>query len=252
METLIFALFPLVWVLPCLIGALGIRFKQNAWARALLIASMMAATLAVCGGSPNAQIAVALLSGVAAFVALDLYGIRAGARSPRAVRSGEAPTFRNPESSGPAHAHRPATVTPGKEREKAHGRGNQQVAGEPERRRQTPSASAAVNPPGSWGETSRYEQERRAGLKPHAANHDSQEGRNRQAKAQGPVEIIMPAERAVLRHPSQSRGYWIARTSNGDVEVYLPPGAEAYRGRPISIVAKPNGTLLGVPLTVSR
>jgi hypothetical protein len=116
-----------------------------------------------------------------------------------------------------------------------------------------------------WGQMSRYERERRESARERGQKESASAGPAKstarksseyfrpqaepRAQAQGAVEIIMPAERAVLRRRSQGRGYWIARTSSGDVEVYLPPGAEAYPGRPISVVVKPNGTLLGVPVT---
>ena len=259
METLISIFFPLAWVLTCLIGALGARFTQATWPRAVLIASMMAATSAVCGRSDDAQIGVAILSGVVAFVALDLYGLRLAARGVLKSKV-EAPgtaTTSQAKATQPSRSARagksatssdaPATVFP---RARSSPSGPRPGANSAE----APKATAGE----LWGQMSRYERERRESAQKEAASaspakfsaRKSSEHFRSQAErhAQAPAEIIMPAERAVLRRRSHGRGYWIARTSSEDVEVYLPPGAEAYPGRPVSIVVKPNGTLLGVPV----
>jgi hypothetical protein len=263
METFISILFPLVWVLTCLIGALGARLTQTAWPRAVLVASMMAATWAVCGGSPGAQVGLAILAGVVAFVALDLYGLRSAARGVlkskvEGSETGLTSQAKATQSSRGAHAGQsatssdaPATVFP---------------RARPSQPGPRPGANSAEAPKATagklWGPVSRHE--RRESARERAPNEPASAGPAKssarkssehfrpqaepRAQTQGAVEIIMPAERAVLRRRSQGRGYWIARTSSGDVEVYLPPGAEAYPGRPVSIVVKPNGTLLGVPI----
>lgn len=275
MEPFISILFPLAWVLTCLIGTLGVRFTQATWPRAVLIASMMAATSAVCGGSPDAQIGVAILSGVVAFVALDLYGLRSAARGVmNKVEASGAPASATTSQAKASKASKASQSTVRARARKSATSSRAPVATDPQARSNrsgplsdgTESAWAPKAAAGElWGQMSRYERERRESARERGQKESASAGPAKstarksseyfrpqaepRAQAQGAVEIIMPAERAVLRRRSQGRGYWIARTSSGDVEVYLPPGAEAYPGRPISVVVKPNGTLLGVPVT---
>jgi hypothetical protein len=59
------------------------------------------------------------------------------------------------------------------------------------------------------------------------------------------VEVITPAERAVLRRPD-TNGFWIAEATKGEMRVFLPPGSKVWVGKTITVVTKPNGTLMGV------
>lgn len=257
METLISILFPLVWVCTCLVAAIGVRLRQPSWPQAMVIASMMAATLGLCGGSHNAQIGVAFGSGLFAFIALDLRSIMAAstARKPSGQtasgRDDAAHPARTADAAVPSAAYsQPAPMPRPKATTKTAPVPTPKPNPEPACAAPRGTVRSDVAPSHTHPTMSRYERER-LGRRAEEALKTAMPARKQgptSSLADNPVEVILPAERAVLRRQSSTRGYWIAKTANGEVEVYLPPGAEAYPGRPVSLVTKSNGTLMGVPV----
>jgi len=223
----------------------------------MVIASMMAATLGLCGGSYNAQIGVAFGSGLFAFIALDLRSIMAAATARKlsgqaAIRRDDAVHLsRTAEAVTPTAASpQPATKPAPKAANKVAPKSTLKPAPEPARAVPPATVCPEVAPSSTDPGVSRYERERLGGRDAEAvkAAKPARKQGPANSRADTPVEVILPAERAVLRRHSSTRGYWIAKTANGEVEVYLPPGAEAYPGRPVSLVTKSNGTLMGVPV----
>lgn len=247
METFVSILFPLVWVCTCLVAAIGFRLRQQSWPQAMVIASMMAATVGICGGSQNAQIGVAFVSGLLAFFALDLRSVVTAANARKLSGQAEAmrisPMPAATEQPAPSPRPQPASQTASQTAPKAAPMAAPKPARAAPLETQSPEAPPGSSHPGM----SRYERERLGRRGEQWAKQSRKQG-SASPQSEGPVEVILPAERAVLRRHSSTRGYWIAKTVNGEVEVYLPPGAEAYPGRPVSLVVKSNGTLLGVPV----
>lgn len=233
MDTVLSLLSPFVWVLFCAIGALGVRLRFTAWPQSILVASLVGAMTAFFGGNAALQIGSSILTALFTFITLDLCSLN----SSRSLKAPEPPASAAPKPAAPqktTSAEAPTSARPGDNKASTE-------------RHQ--AANAGSRPGGAtWPRGSRPVEQRRAS----ASSQPSQTGRRAKTQgassAEGPVEIILPAERAVLRRKSALKGYWIATTTEGEKEVYMPPGAQAYPGRPISIVVKPNGTHMGVPL----
>ena len=207
---LFLSLFPLVWLAPGLIAALGLRKGPAPWSLALLAGSALAEAAAAVGGPAAVQFSLATFGTLCAFIFLDLKRLLA-------LREAEHEAARNSMSlESYLEQHPELYAKTGIRRPKAE---SLKKSGSPKRR---------------W-----FLFGKRKGAERDTVSLES-------VDAGAPVEVITPAERAVLRHEAKAKGYWVAQGLKGEIQVFVPPGMDAYPGRTITVVTKPNGTLMGV------
>jgi hypothetical protein len=66
------SLLLLVWLVPCTVGAIGVRLSAAPWSVSLLSACALAEAIACFGGNAAVQLAVAFFGTLGLFVILDL------------------------------------------------------------------------------------------------------------------------------------------------------------------------------------
>lgn len=208
MDILI-SFFPVVWLLPCAIGAIGLRRGPAPWSVAMLSAAALAEAVSAVGVPAPYQVSIAFVAFIILFIGLDVRRMCARQEAERAAalsrQSLNEYLEAHPELYAKTGIRRPVVKLEKRSR-RWFGFGKQST-GKP--RKSAPRAQVEF------------------------------------ADSDTPVEVITPAERAVLRR-EDIKGYWIAQSAKGDIRVFLPPGADVWVGKTITVVSKPNGTLMGI------
>jgi hypothetical protein len=211
MDTFI-SLFALVWLVPCAIAAVCMRKGTAPWSLALLGGCALAEVIGGLGGAPTLQISAAIVTSLAAFFGLDVMRMYERRQAEQAAYKAGLTLSQYLEQ----HPHLYAKTGV--------------------RRPVAADAKKTVRRKRSWFSRKARRDDASADIG----------GFDEFVDTGAAVEVITPAERAVLRREAAKNGFWIAEASHGEIEVFLPPGAQAYPGRKVTVVAKPNGTLMGV------
>lgn len=206
---ILFSFFPVVWLLPCAIGAIGLRFGPAPWSLAMLSAAALAEVISAVGVPALYQVSVAFVSFIILFIVLDVRRLYARQDAERAAALNRQSLNEYLE----AHPELYAKT------------GIRRPAGKREKRSRR------------W-----FGKSKKTGAKSREARVKVQDDF---ADTEPLVEVITPAERAVLRR-EDTKGFWIAQATRGEIRVFLPPGADVWVGKTITVVAKPNGTLMGI------
>jgi hypothetical protein len=207
------SLLLLVWLVPCLVGAIGVRVSAAPWSVSLLSACALAEAIGCFGGNAVIQMGVAIFGTLALFVILDLRHLYVRREVElEAQKSGvslDDYLEKNP------HLYAKVGM------------------------RRKPVESKEVDRPAKRRRFAFWKRSDRKGRRDAKGNTRFADG-----EVEALVEVIVAAERIVLEREASARGYWHGRGLSGEVQLYVPPGADAYPGRVVSAVRKPNGTLM--------
>jgi hypothetical protein len=208
MDILI-SFFPVVWLLPCAIGAIGLRRGPAPWSVAMLFAAALAEVVSAVGVPAPFQVSIAFVAFIIVLIGLDVRQMYARQEAERAAalnrQSLNEYLEAHPELYAKTGVRRPVVKTEKRSR-RWFGMGKRSTSRPREARMKVTDDFADAEPL---------------------------------------VEVITPAERAVLRRPD-TNGFWIAEAARGEMRVFLPPGSKVWVGKTITVVAKPNGTLMGM------
>lgn len=201
------------WLIPCTVGAVGVRIRPAPWSVSLLVACSVAEVIACCGGSVVLQMGVAIFGTLVLFVGLDLNQLFHRREAELTAQQAGISLHEYLEQN-------PRLYVKTGVRRKVH----------PKLENLAASQRRFV----FW----KRKAKKRA--------FSSEEHQFATGEEDGPVEVIVAAERIVLEREASAKGYWQGRGLNGDVQVFVPPGADAYPGRVVSAVRKPNGKLMAI------